>query len=301
MAISQTLTQRSDLILPEKFRLIEVPRPNALENLKRGQPQRAKPIDYSEALPAFFNRQLQAVISAINADIKENIIPSIYRAKPEYTADAWPAMMNALLTALAERWTGQMFRSQASRIAAGTIRRVEAENGREFLKSVNKAVGIEVFSANSQAVTTQLEVAAIESANLITKMSEEYINRIQTTVMENMRSGYAPSAIAKNIQEASGISRRRAKFIARDQVAKLNGELTKARAQAAGIEYFRWITSDDQRVGDDHERAASRDVGYGPGVYRWDKPPKEGIPGRATRPNCRCTASPVFLWELPGS
>ena len=284
---------------PEKFTLIALPRPNALENLKAGKPRQAKPIDYPESLPNQYNRILQAIITAINADIKEQIIPAIHRAKPEYTADAWPSLMGGLLAALAERWSGAMFTSQAQRIAAGTVTRIEAENGKAFLKSVNQAVGVEVFGTHSAALTTELEAAALENAQLITNLTAEHINRISATVMENMRQGYAPSVIAKNLQEKSGMTRRRAKFIARDQTAKLNGELTKQRNKAAGIEYFRWSTSKDQRVGDDHERAAKRDVGFGPGVYRWDKPPKEGIPGRATRPNCRCSAAPVFEWELP--
>ena len=114
-----------------------------------------------------------------------------------------------------------------------------------------------------------------------------------------MRAGQSPTQIANNIQEATGITRRRARGIARDQAAKLHGEITERRQRQAGIKYFRWVTSKDERVGTDHARAAARDVGYGPGVYRWDRPPKEGIPGRATRPNCRCTATPIFEWELP--
>ena len=129
-------------------------------------------------------------------------------------------------------------------------------------------------------------------------MTGEHINKIEAIVWERMRGGYAPSVIAKDLQKQFGMTRRRAKGIARDQTAKLNGELTSARSQAAGLKYFRSVHSGDGRVGDDHRAAAKRDVGYGPGVYRWDNPPKEGIPGRAKRPYCRCTASPVFEWEL---
>lgn len=283
---------------PKSLSLITPPRPNALENLKAGRPRRAEPIDYPDSLPAQYNRQLQALISAINEDIKREIIPALHRLKPEYTQDAWPSMMNALLTALVERWTGPIFKAQAARIAAGTVRRAEAENGKAFLKSVNKAVGIEVFGAQSEALTTELEAAAVENAHLITTIPEQYLNKVSTTIMERMRGGYAPSVIARDLREQSGITRRRAKIIARDQTAKLNGELTKLRNKAAGIAYFRWVTSKDGRVGDDHRKAAERDVGFGKGIYRWDNPPKEGIPGRATRPNCRCTASPVFEWEL---
>lgn len=293
MATNPTPTQ------PDKLQLLQTPAANALERLKAGKPKQAKPVDYSESLPARYNRDLNKIITAINEDVKANVLPAVYQQKAEYTADAWPTVMNALLTALTERWTGDLFKAQADRLAAGTIRRIEAENGQAFLNSVNGAVGIEVFGANSQAITTQLEAASIENANLIKDLSDQHVKRISTTILERMRGGYAPSVIAKDLQKVSGISRRRAKNIARDQTSKLNGELTKQRNLAAGIEFFRWVDSDDSRVGDDHRRAANRDIGYGKGVYRWDKPPKEGIPGRSTRPFCRCTAAPVFPWELP--
>lgn len=291
-ATQQNQTQRNPL------QLIEAPKPDALAGLSRGQPKKAKPIDYDDSLPAQYNKQLQALVTAINEDLRTIIMPQVYRLKPEYTADAWPTVMESLLTALAQKWTGSLFNAEASRVAAGTVRRIDAENGNAFLKSVNKAVGIEVFGNNSHAVATELEAATIANANLITNLSETYINQIRTTIVENMRQGFAPAKIAKDLQKKSGMTRKRAKLIARDQTAKLNGELTKARMNEAGIKYFRWVTSKDSRVGDDHKLAARRDIGYGPGVYLWAKPPREGIPGSSARPNCRCTASPVFEWEV---
>ena len=168
------------------------------------------------------------------------------------------------------------------------------------MESVNQAVGIEVFKGQSSKLTTSLEAASLTNAKLIKNITDTHADRISTSILESMRAGYAPSKIAADLQKQSGISRRRAKLIARDQTAKINGELTKLRNLEAGITHFRWVHSGDGRVGDDHRRAASRDVGFGPGVYRWDKPPKEGIPGRSSRPNCRCTAAPVFEWELLG-
>src|SRR5690625_6696256 len=73
--------------LPERLTLLELPRPNALANLKRGRRRQANPIDYGDSLPAGYNRQLQAIISAINEEVRRDIIPAIYRAKPEYTGE----------------------------------------------------------------------------------------------------------------------------------------------------------------------------------------------------------------------
>lgn len=294
--------------------LIQIAMPNALERLQKKGSRRSAPVDYSYSLPAHYNKQLQALISAINDDIKNEVIPLIHRLKPEFTADAWPTTINNLLTAIGERWTGQAFKSQAERIAAGTLRRVEAENGAAFLKSVNKAVGVEVFANNPLAIQTRLEAAFIDNANLIKTIPSKYLDQVSQIVSTRMRGGYAPSVIAKDLQKLSGVTRKRAKLIARDQTAKLNSELTEGRFKGAGIEHFRWRDSNDRRVsgkpGGKYPDAkikchhiARRDIGFGPGVYRIDKGASYGgesglMPGRA-HIQCRCTYEPVFPWELP--
>src|SRR5690625_6525081 len=161
--------------LPERLTLLELPRPNALANLKRGRRRQANPIDDDNSLPAGYNLQLQAIISAINEEVRRDIIPAIYRAKPEYTADAWPTMMTALLTAFAERWVGSMFDVQAERIAVGTVRRIEAVNGQSFLKSVNQSVGIEVFGSHSESIAIDLEVDVLENAEMIKQVVTDHM------------------------------------------------------------------------------------------------------------------------------
>jgi len=115
-------------------------------------------------------------------------------------------------------------------------------------------------------------------------------------VTSNMRSGVRSSQIAKQLAEKYGVTKARAKFIARDQTAKINGDITKLRQQQAGFEFFQWVDSDDVRVRDRHEAIANADVGYGPGVYRWDDLPLSDS-GQRISPGqdfqCRCTAKPM--------
>ena len=77
----------------------------------------------------------------------------------------------------------------------------------------------------------------------------------------------------------------RAKVIARDQVGKLNGQLTQARQQALGITEYVWRTSRDQRVRDAH---ADRDGRR----FRWSTAPADGHPGHPVQ--CRCVAEGVI-------
>jgi hypothetical protein len=87
-------------------------------------------------------------------------------------------------------------------------------------------------------------------------------------------------------------TQKHAKFVAHDQISKLNANLTETRQRAAGVTRFRWVTMGDSRVRASHTDAATRDVGFGPGIYEWQSPPSIGLPGQPY--NCRCHAEAVI-------
>ena len=71
--------------------------------------------------------------------------------------------------------------------------------------------------------------------------------------------------------------------------------MNRIRQTNSGIEYFKWVTSQDERVRHSHVEVAKRDVGFGEGVFRWDDlPVVDGVPTFPGQPiNCRCVARPV--------
>lgn len=88
------------------------------------------------------------------------------------------------------------------------------------------------------------------------------------------------------------VTQSRAELIARDQVLKLNAEVTQKRHEAAGIVEFVWSTSRDERVRPDHKVLEGK-------RYRYDDPPvvdrrrgTRGLPGIHFQ--CRCVAIPVI-------
>src|SRR5690606_488328 len=145
-----------------------------------------------------------------------------------------------------------------------------------------RSFGIDVLQ-DSPEIRATMEAAAIQNANLIKSIPERYLNNVANSVLTNMRTGLLPREVAKQIEAEYGVTQRRARFIARDQTAKINGELTKQRQIDAGYEYFKWLDSDDERVRARHRKIAEADVGYGPGVYRWDDLPK-GDDGQPIQP-----------------
>ena len=141
-----------------------------------------------------------------------------------------------------------------------------------------------------------MQAAAIQNSNLIKSIPERYLDNVANSVLANMRVGLLPSEVARQIESEYGITQRRARFIARDQASKVTGELTKQRQIDAGYEYFQWMDSDDERVRHSHRKIAQADVGFGPGIYRWDRLPTNER-GERIQPGsdyqCRCYGKPV--------
>ena len=238
-----------------------------------------------------YNQVLQRVVGAVKQDIDERLLPAINALQAEYTQDAWGADVQAIVDELLARWTSPGFQRLAARLAAGFVRTTLSVIDREQKRNF----GIDVLQG-SPKIRASMQAAAIQNANLIKSIPEQYLKSVSNTVLSNMRTGLLPREVAKQLEDEYGVTQRRARFIARDQTAKVNGELTKQRQIDAGYEYFQWMTSHDERVRHRHAEIARADVGYGPGVYRWDDLPTsdEGTPIQpGSDYQCRCFARAV--------
>lgn len=274
-----------------------------------------KPVKPSAAAEAEYRAQLQSLVRQMAKQLYAAIEPELKRLKPQYTADAyvrdsWVDDILRAIRAVSQVFTSNIFNAQAERIAARTISRAEADNAEDFRDSVNKAVGIDITRiTQSLGMRNYLEASVAANVNLIKSLPSEYFQKVETLVLDGMNGGLAPTTIAKQIQEETGVTYRRAKFIARDQMAKINSDLTRKRQEEAGIEYYRSVDSGDIRVSGNpagkYPNAkiscwgiARQDIGYGPGVYLVT----EGAPWKGNtglhpgkhHPLCRCTAEAMI-------
>ncbi len=145
------------------------------------------------------------------------------------------------------------------------------------------------------------ELKEIENAilnrqiSLIKSIPAEAIERYKN-VFYNAVGNFDREAIKKQALTISGISNRRAKTIARDQVAKAINEYQMGRSKQLGFEYYEWSTSNDERVSTGkggHKQLNGR-------IYRYDTPTaiidSYGNKGHCSdRVNCRCVPIPVML------
>jgi SPP1 gp7 family putative phage head morphogenesis protein len=238
-----------------------------------------------------YNTELQKLVLQIKKAVEAELLPVIEQEAPNYTADAWPERVQAVLDRLRLMFMMPGFNAMATAVAAKFVRSTLA-----FADRKNKSFGIEVFNGESTKLNNYLRAATIQNADLIKSIPAKYLNDVANTVQTNMRIGLRPSEIAKSLTEKYGIAQRHAKFIARDQAAKVNGEITKQRQLDAGFVAFRWLDADDSRVRHRHREIANADIGMGKGVYLWSDLPmgEEGVPIQpGSTYNCRCVSRPV--------
>lgn len=182
----------------------------------------------------------------------------------------------------------------------GVARRIALFNQAQFQKTIDHVLGIDIF-LNQPWLSTQLELFASQNAELIESLADQELERVSGIVQRGLQEGSTYNAIAKTIQKSFGITRRRAKLIARDQTTKLNGSLTKLRQQEVGIEEYMWQTSGDERVRADHRVLDGMICSWNdptiykvPGEAKWRKRSQIGatLVHTSQDVNCRCVSIP---------
>ena len=140
---------------------------------------------------------------------------------------------------------------------------------------------------NAADVRPHIDAAMLRSANLVKGITDEFAKRLSQDVIRAATQGQRSVDLAKELTKNYEWGRKRAKLIARDQVAEFNAQLNKVRQTQVGVEKYQWSTSLDERVRPTHQVLEGQ-------TFRWDEPgPDEGNhPGEAI--NCRCVARAVI-------
>lgn len=168
------------------------------------------------------------------------------------------------------------------RVAEGVFSHVE-EKTAAGLRSV---IAVDIVSES--ASPAMIEAWATKNATLIQKLQPEAISDMQRMVFRGVADGTTTADLSTQIKARFGVDRRKADFWARDQVSKLNAQVTQAKQTSLGVEEYQWVDSGDERVRPTHRANNGK-------FFRWDTPPP--VTGHVGHdPNCRCTARA----KLPG-
>jgi SPP1 gp7 family putative phage head morphogenesis protein len=165
---------------------------------------------------------------------------------------------------------------------------------REWKRVVKRTLGIDIMDDYYNDVKFQqiFDKWVADNVGLIKTIPHETLGKMREVVNGGYLRGATTKEIAREIQQSYDINKSHAQFIARDQMAKLNADITREQQQDAGINEYVWRTVNDRRVRTRHRELNGE-------RFKYNAPPiVDGKTGRRANPGqdyqCRCVALPVF-------
>lgn len=151
--------------------------------------------------------------------------------------------------------------------------------------SVGIGVSLNEIKTSERGVKSRVNAWIALNVNLIKSLPDVYFDDIQQRTFAAIDHGTRHETLAKDLASRYDIRLNQAKLIARDQVGKLYSDLNSQRQQNLGVNSYRWRTSNDNRVREEHARREGQE-------FPWNDSPSDGAPGFPI--NCRCYPEPVF-------
>lgn len=232
---------------------------------------------------------LRSMLRQLSAEVKANVLPA---------AEADVARYHAALMSdageFAERRLEELkqLAKYLGRIASETVNRILRREGAKHTDKWKAQVRA-AFSIDLAAVVRQediaepLDAASKRAAALITGLSDETAAGVEKLTRRALTQGMTAKDLRAELTKQFGIADRRAKIIARDQLATLNSDLNRIRHTQAGITTYSWSTAHDERVRPLHTAIDGNRYRYG------ERTGAEGglPPGQPIM--CRCVARAV--------
>ena len=135
------------------------------------------------------------------------------------------------------------------------------------------------------------------NASLITSLPRRLAQDTTAFISERQQEGVRAEQIAQELKaRLPKLAKSRIALIARTEVGKAESAVTQVRAEALGLRWYAWATSEDQRVRPSHKLMDKV-------LVSWDDPPNpEKLLGIASKSgpyqagcifNCRCLSLPL--------
>lgn len=185
-------------------------------------------------------------------------------------------------------------KEEVQKLATYFARATSQAQRRELAKQLTNALGVEVLPDESQ-IPQILEYFSHENATLIGSIPEEFHQEIAKLTARAFTKRMNPDTYANLLQDRFEVAESRARFLARDQLGKLWGQVNAVRQRSVGVDQFTWRDCGLDNVRPRHLKASGK-------VWSYEDPPAVGNHGERMLPGedfgCRCTAEPVVTGIL---
>ena len=256
---------------------------------------------FPKGIEARYRKYLKSIVRDIEKAYKFAIVSNkdvMWSGNPGERFDTAEDIERALFR-LQEMINGVVQFSTAER----SLDRFSQDTSTFATTQVNRQLSIIGISLGQSTVTQQILTQWVsQNTDLIKSIGDDVRKQIATIVRDGFSRGLRWESVAKSINGTSlspGVfkkARNRAQLIARDQVASLNGNITKTQMQRGGVNAYIWRDSDDARVRQKHANLDGKIFSWGDksvvdGVT-YHQAPGGIIPGSEI--NCRCVAEAYF-------
>lgn len=143
--------------------------------------------------------------------------------------------------------------SNAILVSLGTTAEEAKQFGdKEFQKTIEKGIHV-LPPVASEWWNNMRNSWAENNYTLIVSNAKNYVSKINTLTEQAIVNGWTGKKLKEEITNATqGLSDKHCKLLARDQMGKLNGQITQAQMEEIGLDMYVWSTSYDDRVRDSH-------------------------------------------------
>lgn len=255
---------------------------------------------FPHAAERLYVRELSSFVKAAKSLTKEIILPRLpfiiadvtatvpSRIRQDDVLDDLSALFVEVRRRLGSIFSDSILSAIASRMGFGVENIIQANANRQ--RDALKDFGITLGPGTSAVEVRQyLRLRITENVQLIKTLSERHFGKLQTEIMSAITQGKRVEDVESVIDSQFSSMDSNAELIARDQVGKLNGQLTEVTQIGLGITRYRW-----RGVNDERERSSHRDLEGE--EFSWGSPPI--VDGEAVHPGeaiqCRCYAEPIL-------
>lgn len=170
------------------------------------------------------------------------------------------------------------------------VTKVGLWHGAKTIAGVKSATGVDIEPfIRLNDVRDILDRSIAQNVSLISSVNGDTKKRVEQILFDGFAMRKTKKEITDQLAAAMGITKRRARLIAGDQLDKLNISLTGYRSQQIGVTSYRWKHTPQL-----HPR--SWHVARDGKIFRYDTPPSDGPPGYAL--NCKCRAEGIIDGEI---
>ena len=241
---------------------------------------------------ASIQKQYRDAMYAMLDEMRQDIIKDVVKPyRNDLAMDGIIDWIGHVMDSLVSKWQKRL-ETLPNEVAADFVGKSKTHYDRRLQKLLRKR-GFIVNFRNSKQVEEMTQIAIGENVSLIKSVGSQYLDNVRAAVWRSVKDGYDAESLVKQLNHIDGVSERRAKNIARDQMVKANQAFEDARAAELGITEAIWLHSHAGKTyRPSHVKANGTRYEIAKGLYldgKWTKTGEEI--------NCRCRKKLII--EIP--